>query len=98
MVKRFKLSQSGLFQRSTREILEEMRDTTKILLSICILMAVMGAVLFLFGYVYLLLGVSAVLTLLMVFDFISLFDKKQEKRFMSCLKEKAMVVGLEARL
>ena len=63
----------------TREILEEMRDTTKILLSICILMAVMGAVLFLFGYVYLLLGVSAVLTLLMVFDFISLFDKNKKK-------------------
>ena len=79
MVKRFKLSQSGLFHRSTREILEEMRDTTKILLSICILMAVMGAVLFLFGYVYLLLGVSAVLTLLMVFDFISLFDKNKKK-------------------
>ena len=56
-----------------------MRDTTKILLSICILMAVMGAVLFLFGYVYLLLGVSAVLTLLMVFDFISLFDKTRKK-------------------
>ena len=56
-----------------------MRDTTKILLSICILMAVMGAVLFLFGYVYLLLGVSAVLTLLMVFDFISLFDKNKKK-------------------
>ena len=62
-----------------RESLEEMRDTTKILLSICILMAVMGAVLFLFGYVYLLLGVSAVLTLLMVFDFISLFDKNKKK-------------------
>ena len=42
-------------------------------------MAVMGAVLFLFGYVYLLLGVSAVLTLLMVFDFISLFDKNKKK-------------------
>ena len=62
-----------------RESLEEMKDTIKILLSICILAAVMGAVLFLFGYVYLLLGVSAVLTLLMVFDFISLFDKNKKK-------------------
>ena len=56
-----------------------MRDTTKILLSICILMAVMGAVLFLFGYVYLLLGVSAVLTLLMVFDLLACLTKTRKK-------------------